>query len=221
MNRKDFYAQDDDGYAGNNGSDDSENYPNSADYDDDNHDPNIDSDAINDFTSQELDKRIQQMKAKIKDLQEDELDYQRSSEKPVHSGNKKDYTPNEEDSEAYYSPEDFAKQGKSQNRELDQDSMENSDIEDDDVNNEKERLKDKIENIKKAIQQYNSDDNDEKLEDSKISGRYYEEDDNYQAYDYSQQQKPHKKQLKSTPPRKKWNDTEQEDNLKSKLAVNY
>jgi hypothetical protein len=42
----------------------------------DNYDDNeLDSDAINDFTSQELDKRIKQMKAKIKDLQENEMKF--------------------------------------------------------------------------------------------------------------------------------------------------
>ena len=80
MNNRDYYEgedQDDDGYNANEEHSD-ESYPQSSGYPDDNE---LDSDAINDFTSQELDKRIQQMKEKIKDLQEDDLEFHPSTEK--------------------------------------------------------------------------------------------------------------------------------------------
>lgn len=54
---------------------DSEDNINVSDGSDNYDDNELDSDAINDFTSQELDKRIKQMKAKIKDLQENEMKF--------------------------------------------------------------------------------------------------------------------------------------------------
>lgn len=54
---------------------DSEDNINASDGSDNYDDNELDSDAINDFTSQELDKRIKQMKAKIKDLQENEMKF--------------------------------------------------------------------------------------------------------------------------------------------------
>lgn len=90
MKQRDYYEgddQDDDGYNANAEHSD-ESYPQSSGYPDDDND--LDSDAINDFTSQELDKRIQQMKEKIKDLQDDDLEFHPSSEKKKQSG-RKDY----------------------------------------------------------------------------------------------------------------------------------
>ena len=91
MSKREYYEgayPDDDGYnAHAEQSDDS--YPPSSGYPEDDND--LDSDAINDFTSQELDKRIKQMKEKIKDLQDDDIEFNGSSEKKKQSG-RKDYT---------------------------------------------------------------------------------------------------------------------------------
>lgn len=204
MDRGKYYDQPHDTYGAHGGSDDSENYANSNDFVDE--DPDLDSEAINDFTSQELDKRIQQMKAKIQDLQEDEIDFPRSSEKSKPISNKKDYKVKDNDRDRYQSPKDFGR-NKAKQRDFDEDSMENYDNHDN--YDEKERLKDKIEDIKKAIQQYNSDNDDEKAEESKI-GKYYEEDEE----EYQYQSKPKKpKYSKRSPPRKQWKDTDQEDNV--------
>jgi hypothetical protein len=206
MDHKEFYAHDDDeGYDGQHGSDDdSENYPPSADFEDDYND--LDSDAINDFTSQELDKRIKMMKAKIKDLQEDELEYKRSPEKKNHSSSKKDYVPRDEESDPYETPKEYSKKENVQKRQFDEDSMD--DFENDDIQDEKERLKDKIEDIKKAIQQYDFEEINNRPEESKI-GRYYDEDDRQLDYEFNN--KPKKEDFsKKTPPRKQWKDNEKE-----------
>lgn len=201
MSRQGYY---DDEYQGH--SENSQEYDHSPEYED----PEIDSDALNDLSSQELDQRIQQMKAKIKDLQEDEFDFQRSNEKPKPISGKKDYHPPKDHSDMYKSPQDYKQKEQPQKREFDEDSMDN--YANDNLDDEKERLKDKIEDIKKAIQQYNSDDQEDKPEESKI-GKYYEEDEDDEAYQYST--KPKKTKFsKRSPPRKQWKDTDQEDNDK-------
>ena len=133
----------------------------------------LDSDAINDFSSQELDQRIQQMKAKIKDLQEDDEDYKEQQEikhKQVYDYNSEEHS---------------------------------------DQDDEKELLKDKIENIKKAIQQYNSDNEDLNPPETNIQRYYKEDDQDDQEYLRYQQRKG--KPAKKSPVRKQWKDSDLED----------
>lgn len=82
---------------------------------------NIDSEGINDLTSQELDKRINQMKAKIKDLQENEMKFGIDSQNLINSNEKKDYQ-GDDDSEAYHSPKDYKIKKNSDVKDYDEDS---------------------------------------------------------------------------------------------------
>lgn len=220
MSRRDYYEGDegdDDGYRPHEGnSDDSENYNNSADYGYE--DPELDSEAINDFTSQELDKRIQQMKAKIKDLQEEDMEFNDSPQhKEREVSGRKDYKLKEDDSEEYESPKRYKGKETPQKLAYDQDDSEDQ-YANESRHTEKERLKNKIEDIKKAIQQYNSEE-DDKPEDSKV-GRYYEEDEEDYQYNTKPKQPTY---AKRDVPRKQWKDTDQEEDARSGklVTVNY